>query len=121
MLEMAPRGQQRAGRDGVAQPRLFLTGAGVAGAQQGDVAFRHPIGDQAEALPVIGAEHGAAGDGDAHARIEFAGWQRCLAECCAGQVAVAESGQAGDVTIHVGMSCPHRSPLYLVDREPAGN
>ena len=68
-------------------------------AEQGDVAGRNPVGDAAEAFVVLGAEHGTAGDRHAHARIQFAGRQRCLPKRGSGQVAQA---QAGELSIHVG-------------------
>ena len=78
---MPPGGQQCARGDGVAQPRLFLPfGIGQRAPQQGHVAGGDAVGDAAEALGVIGAENGAAGDGYSHAGIEQSGRQRDVAE-----------------------------------------
>ena len=99
MLQMPAGGEQRAGGNGVAQPRLLATRVGGGRAEQGDVAGRHPVGDAAEALVVVGTEHGAAGDRHAHAGIQLAGRQRCLPKRGSGQVAQA---QAGELSIHVG-------------------
>ena len=67
-------------------------------------------------LGVVGAEDGAAGDGDAHAGIQLPRLGACFAERCAGQSAAAESSLAGDVTIHVGnVTALVDQPLYIAD------
>jgi hypothetical protein len=96
VLQVPPGGEQRAGGDGVAQPRLFDRGLGVGAAEQGDVAGRHPVGDPAEAGRVLRAEHGAAGDRDAHAGAERAGRQRGFAERGAGQGTGRQVERHGD-------------------------
>ncbi len=70
--------------------------AGSSRPQQGDVAGGDPVGDAAEALAVLRAEHGAAGDGEAHAGGERTRGQRRLAEAGTGQ----GEERLGDVTGH---------------------
>ncbi len=75
------RGLRRRGQ-GVRAQRRRAGGLGAqgGGAHQRQVAFGDAVGDAAEALGVLGAEHGAAADGHAHAAVEQARGQRGLAE-----------------------------------------
>ena len=78
---MPPGGQQRAGGDGVAEPRLLLTvRVGWGAVEQGHVAGGDAVGDSPEALGVIRAKHRAAGNGNAHASIKLARRQFGVAE-----------------------------------------
>ena len=73
MLQVPAGGDQRAGGDGVAQPRLFQpVGRVRRAAEQRQVAGGDPVGDAAEILGVGGSQHGAAGNRKAHAGVEGA-------------------------------------------------
>ena len=85
MLEMPAGGDQRAGGDGIAQPRLLKpVGRIRRPAEQRQVAGRDTVGDAAEILGILGAQHGAPGDGESHAGVEGACRQRRRAEGGAG-------------------------------------
>ena len=71
------RGRQRVRAQRRGPGRL---GAQGVGAHQRQVALRHAVGDAAEALLVLGAEHGAPPHRDPHAAVEQARGQRGLAE-----------------------------------------